>query len=120
MAKALARIIGQQHGADERSLNVEMIRRAALEDPVGFLDSSPCCSSTRSNVHPNSYWRSRQKSTATSGRADTTADGLIDAAFSEGAGLRAMSTLSRRDYTDRIVRGAFAESVARTDQRRRQ
>lgn len=41
------------------------------------------------------------------GEIDGTSDRFIDAAFTHGPALRHTSTLRRRDYLDRIVRGGF-------------
>ncbi len=53
------------------------------------------------------------------GEIDRTTDSFVDAAFTLGPGLHHESTVSRADYTDRIVRGGLPEAVARTDPRRR-
>ncbi|MCK2212871.1 ATP-binding protein [Actinomadura sp. ATCC 31491] len=53
------------------------------------------------------------------GEIDGTADGFVDAVFSEGAELRHTSQVSRPDYAARLVRGGFPEAVARADVRRR-
>jgi predicted AAA+ superfamily ATPase len=44
----------------------------------------------------------------------------VDALFSEGGDLRHTSTLTRRDYAARVVRGGFPEAVARTKPPRRE
>lgn len=53
------------------------------------------------------------------GELDGTSDGFVDAVFRLGPGVRHESTLTRADYTERLVRGGFPEAVARTDPRRR-
>ena len=45
-------------------------------------------------------------------------DGFVDAIFSEGPSLRHRTKETRDDYFGRIVRGGFAEAVARTGRRR--
>ncbi|MET9326380.1 ATP-binding protein [Tsukamurella sp. NPDC003166] len=52
------------------------------------------------------------------GEIDERPDGFVDAVFTVGAGLRHESGESRGGYIDRIVRGGFPESVARTGRRR--
>jgi uncharacterized protein len=54
------------------------------------------------------------------GEIDATPDRFVDAVFAHGPGLRHSSTVSRRDYAERLVRGGFPEAVARTDRRRRE
>jgi predicted AAA+ superfamily ATPase len=53
------------------------------------------------------------------GEIDGTLDGFIDATFRLGPAIRHESTITRTDYTERIVRGGLPEAVARTDPRRR-
>jgi predicted AAA+ superfamily ATPase len=52
------------------------------------------------------------------GEIDGAPDRFIDAAFTHGAALTHTSTLRRRDYLDRVVRGGYPEAVARTPRRR--
>ncbi|SNS66597.1 hypothetical protein SAMN05216276_1013123 [Streptosporangium subroseum] len=54
------------------------------------------------------------------GEIDGAADGFVDALFVEGENLRHESTVSRAEYTERIVRGGFPEAVARSNVRRRE
>ncbi|WP_028926973.1 ATP-binding protein [Pseudonocardia acaciae] len=53
------------------------------------------------------------------GEIDGTGDGFVDAAFDDGP-LSHASTRTRREYAERVVRGGFPESVARTNPRRRE
>lgn len=53
------------------------------------------------------------------GEIDREPDGFVDAAFAAGPELRHRSTLRRRDYAERLVRGGFPEAVRRSDARRR-
>ncbi|MEV5495340.1 ATP-binding protein [Nonomuraea fuscirosea] len=53
------------------------------------------------------------------GEIDGTADRFIDAIFSEGAGLKHASEVTRAEYADRLVRGGFPAAVARSSSRRR-
>jgi uncharacterized protein len=52
------------------------------------------------------------------GEIDATADRFIDAVFAQGPGLRHSSTVNRREYAERLVRGGFPEAIARADRRR--
>jgi predicted AAA+ superfamily ATPase len=52
------------------------------------------------------------------GEIDDKPDSFVDAIFDLGTGLRHESQDSRRDYVERLVRGGFPESVARTGARR--
>ncbi len=52
------------------------------------------------------------------GEIDGTADRFIDAAFARGARLAHTSTMRRRDYLERVVRGGYPEAVRRSDRRR--
>lgn len=52
------------------------------------------------------------------GEIDGSADTFVDAAFRLGPQLRRTSTLRKRDYLDRIVRGGFPEAIRRTARRR--
>jgi predicted AAA+ superfamily ATPase len=52
------------------------------------------------------------------GEIDGTADRFIDAAFARGARLTHTSTMRRRDYLERVVRGGYPEAVRRSDRRR--
>jgi uncharacterized protein len=54
------------------------------------------------------------------GEIDGTADQFVDAVFRDGAALSYQSSLSRRDYAERLVRGGFPEAVRRLDSRRRE
>lgn len=53
------------------------------------------------------------------GEIDGTGDGFVDAAF-DGGLLSHASAVTRREYAERVVRGGFPESVARTNPRRRE
>lgn len=53
------------------------------------------------------------------GEIDDRPDGFVDAVFALGAGLRHEGVETRGGYIDRIVRGGFPESVARTGRRRK-
>ena len=52
------------------------------------------------------------------GEIDGTPDRFVDAAFGRGPALSHRSTLRRRDYLDRIVRGGYPEATRRTARRR--
>ncbi|MDO5495582.1 MAG: ATP-binding protein [bacterium] len=52
------------------------------------------------------------------GEIDSSPDGFVDAAFSQGPQLSHSSEMSRTDYIERVVRGGFPEAVARQGQRR--
>jgi len=53
------------------------------------------------------------------GEIDRQPDGFVDAVFTEAEPVLARSSLRRRDYVERALRGGFPESVRRTDPRRR-
>lgn len=52
------------------------------------------------------------------GEIDRSPDGFIDAAFARGPALSRTSTLRKRDYLERTVRGGFPEAVRRSPRRR--
>jgi uncharacterized protein len=52
------------------------------------------------------------------GEIDRSPDGFIDAAFARGPALSRTSTLRKRDYLERAVRGGFPEAVRRSPRRR--
>jgi predicted AAA+ superfamily ATPase len=52
------------------------------------------------------------------GEIDGTRDRFVDAAFARGAGLTHTSTMRRREYLERVVRGGYPEAVRRSDRRR--
>jgi hypothetical protein len=52
------------------------------------------------------------------GEIDRSPDGFVDAAFARGAALSRTSTLRKRDYLERAVRGGFPEAVRRSPRRR--
>jgi predicted AAA+ superfamily ATPase len=52
------------------------------------------------------------------GEIDGAPDGFVDAAFALGPALTHTSTLRKRDYLDRIVRGGYPEAVRRSPRRR--
>lgn len=52
------------------------------------------------------------------GEIDGSKDGFVDAIFAAGPDLHHASELTRRDYVERLVRGGFAEAVARPERRR--
>lgn len=52
------------------------------------------------------------------GEIDRSHDGFIDAAFARGPALSRTSTLRKRDYLERAVRGGFPEAVRRSPRRR--
>jgi len=52
------------------------------------------------------------------GEIDHSPDGFVDAAFTLGPGLARTSTLRKRDYLERLVRGGYPEAVRRTPRRR--
>lgn len=54
------------------------------------------------------------------GEIDGALDGFVDVAFRVGPDVHHTSTLGRRDYAERVVRGGFPESVARTRPERRE
>lgn len=53
------------------------------------------------------------------GEIETQPDGFVDALFSRGTDIRTTTTETRNGYIDRIVRGGFPESIARTTPQRR-
>jgi predicted AAA+ superfamily ATPase len=52
------------------------------------------------------------------GEMDSAPDGFVDAVFQDMSALAVTSTLTKADYAERIARGGFPESVARTGRRR--
>lgn len=52
------------------------------------------------------------------GEIERAPDGFIDAAFSHGPALARTSTLRKRDYLERVVRGGYPEAVRRSPRRR--
>jgi predicted AAA+ superfamily ATPase len=52
------------------------------------------------------------------GEIENAPDRFVDAAFAHGPDLRLDSTLRRRDYLERVVRGGYPEAVRRTARRR--
>lgn len=54
------------------------------------------------------------------GEIDRSPDGFVDALFTHGPELQLSSTMRRAEYAQRVVRGGFPESVARTQPRRRE
>jgi uncharacterized protein len=52
------------------------------------------------------------------GEIDDAPDGFVDAAFDRGPNIDHSSSLRRRDYLERAVRGGFPEAVKRTERRR--
>lgn len=52
------------------------------------------------------------------GEIDRSPDTFVDAAFRQGPQLNRTSTLRKRDYLDRIVRGGYPEAIRRTARRR--
>lgn len=52
------------------------------------------------------------------GEIDREPDRFVDAAFARGPALSLSSTLRRRDYLERVVRGGFPEAVRRSPRRR--
>lgn len=52
------------------------------------------------------------------GEIDAAPDRFVDAAFARGPALTHVSTLRRRDYLERVVRGGYPEAVRRTPRRR--
>jgi predicted AAA+ superfamily ATPase len=52
------------------------------------------------------------------GEIDGTPDRFVDAAFGHGPALTHTSTLRRRDYLDRVVRGGYPEALRRSPRRR--
>ncbi len=54
------------------------------------------------------------------GEIDGSPDGFVDAVFEHGPDLHHDSQVGRAEYAERIVRGGFPESVARTQPRRRE
>jgi uncharacterized protein len=52
------------------------------------------------------------------GEIDRCPDAFIDAAFARGPGLSRTSTLRKRDYLERVIRGGFPEAVRRSPRRR--
>jgi uncharacterized protein len=54
------------------------------------------------------------------GEIDSTPDQFVDAIFEQGETLAHESAVSRQEYAERVVRGGFPESLARTNPRRRE
>jgi predicted AAA+ superfamily ATPase len=54
------------------------------------------------------------------GEIDGGEDGFVDAVFADGCTPTFASSVSRREYAERIVRGGFPEAVARTNPNRRE
>jgi predicted AAA+ superfamily ATPase len=54
------------------------------------------------------------------GEIDGADDHFVDVVFRDGAALTFRSTVSRREYAERLVRGGFPEAVRRGDPRRRE
>jgi len=54
------------------------------------------------------------------GEIDGSPDGFVDAVFTHGPDLHVGSTVQRAEYAERVVRGGFPESLARTQPRRRE
>jgi uncharacterized protein len=52
------------------------------------------------------------------GEIDRSADAFVDVAFGRGPALSRTSTLRKRDYLERVVRGGFPEAVRRSPRRR--
>jgi hypothetical protein len=52
------------------------------------------------------------------GEVDHSPDAFIDAAFARGSGLSRTSTLRKRDYLERVVRGGYPEAIRRSARRR--
>ena len=52
------------------------------------------------------------------GEISRASDAFIDAAFAHGPGLSRASTLRKRDYLERVVRGGYPEAVRRSPRRR--
>ncbi len=52
------------------------------------------------------------------GEIDREPDRFVDAVFARGPGLTHTSTLRRRDYLERVVRGGYPEAVRRSPRRR--
>jgi predicted AAA+ superfamily ATPase len=52
------------------------------------------------------------------GEMDRSPDAFVDAAFARGPALSWTSSLRRRDYLDRVVRGGYPEAVRRSPHRR--
>jgi uncharacterized protein len=52
------------------------------------------------------------------GEIDRAPDAFIDAAFARGPGVSRSSTLRKRDYLERAVRGGYPEAVRRSSRRR--
>ncbi len=153
----LVRLVGTAHAAEWRTLDRAVTRRAAQEDPAGFVDvPGPMVIDEIQRVpelllaikeevdtdpRPGRYLLTgsarvlalRALPDALPGRMETielwpfsqgeidgTPDRFIDAAFARGPELRHHSTVRRAEYADRVVRGGFPESVARSQPRRRE
>jgi predicted AAA+ superfamily ATPase len=52
------------------------------------------------------------------GELERSPDAFADAAFSRGPGLSRTSTMRKRDYLDRVVRGGYPEAIRRSPRRR--
>ncbi len=153
----LVQLVGTAHAAEWRTLDRAVTRRAAQEDPAGFVDlPKPMVIDEIQRVpelllaikekvdtdpRPGRFLLTgsarvlglRTLPDALPGRMETielwplsqgeldgAPDGFIDAAFTHGPDLIHDSTVRRAEYAERIVRGGFPESVARTQPRRRE
>ena len=52
------------------------------------------------------------------GELERSPDAFPDAAFAHGPGLSRTSTMRKRDYLDRVVRGGYPEAIRRSPRRR--
>ena len=52
------------------------------------------------------------------GELERSPDAFADAAFARGPGLSRTSTMRKRDYLDRVVRGGYPEAIRRSPRRR--
>ena len=153
----LVRLIATAHTAEWRTLDRAVTRRAAQEDPTGFVDlPKPMVIDEIQRVpelllaikeqvdtdpRPGRFLLTgsarvlglRTLPDALPGRMETielwpfsqgeidgTPDGFVDAVFTHGPDLHYGSTVRRAEYAERLVRGGFPESVARTQARRRE
>lgn len=153
----LVQLVGTAHSAEWRTLDRAVTRRAAEQDPTGFVDlPGPMVIDEIQHVpelllaikekvdtdpRPGRFLLTgsarvlglRTLPDALPGRMETielwpfsqgeidgAPDGFIDAAFTQGPDLRHGSAIRRAEYAERVVRGGFPESVARTQARRRE
>jgi uncharacterized protein len=153
----LVRLVGSEYGAQWRSLDSGVTRRAAEQDPAGFVTDAEAMVIDEIQRVPELLLAIKEEVDAefrpgrflltgsarllglrtlpdalpgrmetielwpfSQGEIDGTPDAFVDAIFAGGPELRHTSSVSRREYAERIARGGFPEAVARDDRRRRE